>query len=296
VLSGETVDKQIGGLEDIVRSVQALPGVGRASDYHGEFFVRGAGSHANAVYLDGIPIFFPYHILGFNSIFNPGLVESAEFLAGGAPAAYAGATGGLLLVRSRGANPTPYRGNFGVSYIAGHVHAGAGGRERGWAVSLRRSYHDKLIRLLDRSSTSQVPSFYDAMLRTRWRPSPSHQLVAGVMVAGDGLSIPSPEASALRRDFIQAEAPGNGKQQQDSGFDTSDDRLDLHKRAGSRSACAFRSSATTTNRWTSTRAATRCGAIWPGSARSIECARASRRTGARRVGSCRPTRRFSTCD
>ena len=33
------------------------------------------------LYLDGIELYFPYHILGFNSVFNPGLIESAEFIA-----------------------------------------------------------------------------------------------------------------------------------------------------------------------------------------------------------------------
>jgi hypothetical protein len=223
VVSPETLDRQIGGFEDVMRSVQALPGVGTASDFHGEFFVRGAGPHANTVTLDGIPIFFPYHILGFNSIFNPGLVERAEFYAGGAPAAFGGTTGGVLAVTSRGASPAPYHADFGVSSLAGHVHAAGGGPERGWALSLRRSYHDKLVQLVDRSNTSEIPSFYDAMLRMRWMPQPRHLLVGGLLLAGDGLSIPDPEATALRHDLIDA---SGGHTDLDSG----PDRLSLDNR------------------------------------------------------------------
>ena len=206
VLSGADIQEQIGGLEDVMRNVQSLPGVGSASDFHGEIFVRGAGTHANAVYLDGIPIFFPYHILGFNSIFNPGIVESAEFYAGGAPAAYGGATGGVLLVRSHGTRPSDHRGDAGLSYVSAHVRAAGGDEQQGWALSLRRSYHDQVLRWVDPENTSQIPSFYDAMARARWKPSPNHRVVVGLLLAGDGLSIPSPEASALRHDLIRDDA------------------------------------------------------------------------------------------
>ncbi len=223
VVSGANMQERIGGLEDVMRNVQALPGVGSASDFHGEFFVRGAGTHANAIYLDGIPVFFPYHILGFNSIFNPGIVESAEFYAGGAPAAYGGATGGVLLVRSHGANAPDHRGDAGLSYVSAHVRAAGGDEQQGWALSLRRSYHDQVLRWVDPENTSQIPSFYDAMVRARWKPSASHRVVAGLLVAGDGLSIPSPEASALRHDLIRDDATPLGG----SGFSTSQDRLGL---------------------------------------------------------------------
>lgn len=222
VMRSETVQDEIGSFDDIMRSVQSLPGVARPSDYHGEFFVRGAGAHANAVYLDGIPIFFPYHILGFNSIFNPGLVESAEFYAGGAPAAYGGGTGGVMLIRSRGASPPPYRADLGLSYMAGHVRAGGGTPDKGWVLSARRSYHDKLARLINGDGSTQIPSFYDAMLRARWRPSERHLLLGGVLAAGDGLSIFDPEASALRNDLINLE--------EGAGLESNSDRLSLDNR------------------------------------------------------------------
>ncbi len=216
VLQNKDVQSEIGSFEDIMRSVQSLPGVARASDYHGEYFVRGAGANANTVYLDGVPIFFPYHILGFNSIFNPGIVESAEFYAGGAPAAYGGATGGLMLVRSRGETPSAPGGSIGLSYLSGHLRAAGGDSERGWVLSVRRSYHDQIAKLVDGSSPNDIPSFHDGMLRVRWQPSDSHLLVAGALSAGDGMSIANPEGQALRSDFVQVES-GDGNL--DSGRD-----------------------------------------------------------------------------
>jgi hypothetical protein len=95
------IAQQIASFEDVVRSVQALPGVGSASDLHGEFFVRGSGANANSIWLDGIEITFPYHILGFNSIFNPGMLAGGEFWTGGAPVRFGNATGGVLSCEPR---------------------------------------------------------------------------------------------------------------------------------------------------------------------------------------------------
>jgi hypothetical protein len=231
VLSSNDVQQQIGSFEDIMRSVQSLPGVSRASDYHGEYFLRGAGSSANAVYLDGIPIFFPYHILGFNSIFNPGLVESAEFYAGGAPAAYAGGAGGLMLIRSRSEDRSPYRGKVGLSYLSGHLRTGGRGARHGWALSLRRSYHDQVVRLVNGSSSGQIPSFYDAMLRAKWKPADGHLLEGGVLLAGDGLSMRNPEGDALRNDFIRVDSSDDSQStKSNDSFDSSQDQLALHNR------------------------------------------------------------------
>jgi hypothetical protein len=108
-----------------------------------------------------------------------------------------------------------------VSYVSAHLRAAGGDERQGWELSLRRSYHDQVLRWVSADNSSQMPSFYDGMLRGRWKPSANHLLVGGVLVAGDGLSIPSPEASALRHDLIQTgdDTPG--------GLDTSSDRLAL---------------------------------------------------------------------
>jgi outer membrane receptor protein involved in Fe transport len=206
-LDADNVTQQIAGLEDIMRSVQALPGVSRPSDYHGDFYVRGAGSHANAIYMDGIELYFPYHILGFNSVFNPGLIESAEFIAGGAPAEYGDATGGVLALRSRGATPSAEKGAVGLSYLSAHARYAWGDARRGGALSVRRSYQGDLLQWLGSSSGRLIPEFDDAFLRYRWQPAPGHQLVFGWLRAGDGLSLPRPEIEAGAYGILSTDGP-----------------------------------------------------------------------------------------
>jgi hypothetical protein len=205
LLEAERAGRQLAGFEDVVRGVQSLPGVSARSDLHGEFAVRGSASSANTILLDGIEIPFPYHILGFNSIFNPGLIESAEFYAGGAPAEFGGATGGVLSLHSRGLGPRSERGAFGLSYLSGQARADVGDARFGAAISLRRSYQSELLRILDVGSAALVPSFYDAFVRLRWRPSTSHLVAFGTLHAGDGMDLPRPELRAADYEFLAPE-------------------------------------------------------------------------------------------
>jgi outer membrane receptor protein involved in Fe transport len=214
---------KIGSFEDVMRSVQELPGVGSTSDLHSEIYVRGAASNASAVYLDGIEVSFPYHMLGFNSIFSPGLIENVEFFPGAPPVELGGATGGVLSIRSRGARLGDNGVAMGVSYMSGHLRAAGGDASRGWALSLRRSYHDKLVGWLDAGAAHHVPSFYDAMLRARWSPNRDHLLVAGILAAGDELSLASPEAYAQEYDFLR-------EGEKSDSFGTDNDNLRIANR------------------------------------------------------------------
>lgn len=201
----EDVQQKVGGFEDVMRNVQALPGVSAPSDLHGEFFVRGSSAAANAIFLDGIEVMFPYHILGFNSVFSPGLVQQAEFYSANAPVEYAAATGGVLVVESRGGRPAAPSADVGLSWLSGQVNATVGSPNRGLTMSLRRSYHDKLVQLLGEVPNQQIPTFHEVHIRGRWSPRPGHTLSVGLLRAGDGMSIPSPEAQAQNYSLVQAQ-------------------------------------------------------------------------------------------
>lgn len=201
-LDADKLSQQIANFEDVVRGVHALPGVGTASDVHGDFSVRGSAAHANSIWFDGIEIFFPYHLIGFNSIFNPGLLETAEFWSGGAPAEFGDATGGVLAIKSRGLLPPHERLAVGLSYLSVQGRAGWGDARSGGAVSLRRSYQDKLLELVGSPVGREIPSFHDLFLRVHHGWGERHMLSATVLRAGDAVELASPEVRAQDLDFI----------------------------------------------------------------------------------------------
>jgi hypothetical protein len=104
-----------GGSGDLVTYVQTLPGVTTTGDRGGQLFVRGGTPADNLVLVDGIPIYRPFHILGFFSVFPQDLVSGADFYPGGFGARYQGRTASVLDVRLREGNPLGFRAMASVS-------------------------------------------------------------------------------------------------------------------------------------------------------------------------------------
>lgn len=134
------------GEADPIRAVEVLPGVVSTSDFSSSFHVRGGSADQNLILLDGTPIFSPFHLGGFFSVFNADMVSRAELASGGFEARYGGRVSSVLSVES-----DPGDGAFavdgGVSLLATRVavSGGAGDRDVRWRVSGRRSYFDKLL-------------------------------------------------------------------------------------------------------------------------------------------------------
>lgn len=134
------------GEADPIRAVEVLPGVVSTSDFSSSFHVRGGSADQNLILLDGTPIFSPFHLGGFFSVFNADMVSRAELASGGFEARYGGRVSSVLSVES-----DPGDGTFGVdggvSLLATRVavSGGAGERDLRWRVSGRRSYFDKIL-------------------------------------------------------------------------------------------------------------------------------------------------------
>ncbi len=139
---------------DPLRAVEVLPGVISTSDFSAAFNVRGGSADQNLILLDGLPIFNPFHLAGFFSVFNADMLSRVELLAGGFPAEFGGRVSSVLDVESD-AGTGDWRFNGGVSLLATRLAVGGGApesfneklglRTTRWRVSARRSYFDKVL-------------------------------------------------------------------------------------------------------------------------------------------------------
>jgi hypothetical protein len=133
---------------DVMRAVEALPGVVTTSDFSSAFNVRGGSADQNLILLDGIPIYNPFHLGGVFSVFNSDMVERAELLAGGFPAQYGGRVSSVLNVVSDAGN-REFDVRAGVSVLATRVSVGGsvpGIEDSRIRVGVRRSYFDALLK------------------------------------------------------------------------------------------------------------------------------------------------------
>ena len=140
---------------DPVRAIEVLPGVVSTSDFSAAFHVRGGSQDQNLILLDGVPVFSPFHLGGFFSVFNADMLDRAELQSGGFPAEHGGRVSSVLLMES-----DPGDGRFqvdaGLSLLASRVAVGGalprkaaaalGQSTARWRVSARRSYFDVLMK------------------------------------------------------------------------------------------------------------------------------------------------------
>lgn len=140
---------------DPIRAVTVLPGVVSTSDFSAAFNVRGGSADQNLILLDGVPVYSPFHLGGFFSVFNADMLDRAELQSGGFAAEHGGRVSSVLQIET-----DPGDGRFkvdaGVSLLATRVAVGGGLPSRAahalghanvrWRVSARRSYFDVLMK------------------------------------------------------------------------------------------------------------------------------------------------------
>jgi hypothetical protein len=89
---------------DLANYLVSLSGVVTSGDRGGQLFIRGGEPTQNQVFLDGIPIFQPFHVLGFYSAFPADLLQTADLYAGGYDAGFGGQLSSVLDVSARTGN------------------------------------------------------------------------------------------------------------------------------------------------------------------------------------------------
>jgi hypothetical protein len=160
VLEPDDVFNVAGGLDNVFRSLQLLPGVAAPEDFGGRLSVRGGGPDQNLTIMDGVEIHNPYRLFGVVSAFNPEVIDRFELTAGGFSARYGDRLSSLLVVDSRRGRPS-FGGAATVSVTDANVvlEGDLPGRNgNSWLLTGRRTYYDLVA---SRITDSDFPSFAD---------------------------------------------------------------------------------------------------------------------------------------
>lgn len=151
VLAGNDA-KNLGSVlaDDPLRAVQGLPGVSSNNDFDARFSLRGADYSRVGLYIDGVLLHAPFHMLegttvtGSGTAFNADVIEEMELYEGAFPARYGDRSAGVLDVLTREGNRSDYTFRVEASMSnAGFMAEGPFGKRRkkgSWLVSARKSY------------------------------------------------------------------------------------------------------------------------------------------------------------
>ncbi len=104
-----------GGDADIASYFGVTPGVVSTGDQGGQFYVRGGSPIQNKVLLDGMTVYNPFHSIGFFSVFETEIIQSAEIFTGGFSATHGGRISSIMDIKTRDGNTLGQRGRVSVS-------------------------------------------------------------------------------------------------------------------------------------------------------------------------------------
>lgn len=104
-----------GGEADIAQYLQIIPGVISTGDQGGQIYIRGGSPVQNLVLLDGMPIYNPFHSIGFFSVFETEAIRRVDVLTGGFNAEYGGRISAIVDIKTREGNKKRFGGLVSVS-------------------------------------------------------------------------------------------------------------------------------------------------------------------------------------
>ncbi|MDR0600522.1 MAG: TonB-dependent receptor plug domain-containing protein [Treponema sp.] len=152
-ISGRDLARQAesGFVEDVMRAVKLLPGVGYVGGYMSMPSVRGGEPSDITAVFDGFYVERPYHWGGVFSIFDPKMVESARLSHGIFSARYGHTISGLLDIRAKSPSPDAAEVDLAVSTSSANANVslplGKTAPERGGGVFLmgKITYWDAFV-------------------------------------------------------------------------------------------------------------------------------------------------------
>ena len=205
-LTRRDIESNPGSLEDVSRAVHSLPGIVSDGDMAATFNARGGETHDVVFLLDRVPLGNPFHLAGFNSLFNPDLISSVDFYAGTAPANEPAMTSAVLSVHTWDGSPRQdaqdMDGAIDISASSMRVMMmGPINDTTSIAIAGRRSYLESYFQVMKWANVLDTafaaPEFGEISARLSYRPSDAHRFMLTIMRTGDSLSIVDSEDDSL---------------------------------------------------------------------------------------------------
>jgi hypothetical protein len=159
------------GEQDVLKTIQLLPGVTAGSEGSAGFHVRGGGLDQNLILLDEAPVYNASHAMGFFSVFNSDAINSAKLIKGGGPPEYGGRLSSVFDIKMKEGNRKRFNSTGGIGLISsrlaleGPINEGKGS----YFISGRRTYADLVMKAYDPDNFSDMSLyFYDLNMKANY--------------------------------------------------------------------------------------------------------------------------------
>ena len=146
VVSAKSIKRMPGLAEaDVIKSIQALPGVVASSDFSSKIYVRGGAADQNLFLFDNAVVYSPVHFFGLFSTFLVEGIDDVQFYKSGFPAQYGNRLSSVLKMDGRAGGQDTVdewfsKSSIKISTFAAQVHTeGHQGPVR-WIYAGRTTY------------------------------------------------------------------------------------------------------------------------------------------------------------
>ena len=186
-----------GAAEDVLRGLQALPGVTSVSDFSSQLVIRGSGPDQNLIMMDGFEVINPYRLYGVVSMFNPETVSDISLQTGGFAAQYGDRLSAVIDVKNReGRSDVPFAAklNFSLTNMNLIAEGALPFDGSSYLLSLRRTYYDLILgpvlkkaKLVD--GDVALPNFRDVQFRASVPLDETNKVILNALTSRDGVSV-----------------------------------------------------------------------------------------------------------
>ena len=160
------------GEQDVLKTIQLLPGVQAAGEGSTGYYVRGGDAGQNLLLLDEANVYNPSHLLGFFSVFNSDAINDIKLYKGGIPAEYGGRIASVLDINMKNGNLRKYHLSGGIGLISSRLmFEGPIVKDKGsFLVTARRTYADLFLKFSrDTLINNNTLFFYDLNLKANYK-------------------------------------------------------------------------------------------------------------------------------
>jgi outer membrane receptor protein involved in Fe transport len=226
-LSRENLERLPGAGNDVMRTLQAMPGVASYPLPIGDsgIVIRGSSPEDSKILIDDFEVPSLYHDIGFKSVVPAEAIQSLDYIPGGFDVAYGRAASGIVKLTTRAGGETGQQAEISGN-DASVLAQGTEGKLR-YLVAGRRSVIDFILPALlpdnlDLALTT-VPRFYDEQIRLDYAATDHWTLRASSIGSDDVLELyASRDKNADKRfydrtRFIRATTSANYYKSDDEG-------------------------------------------------------------------------------
>ncbi|WP_346855769.1 TonB-dependent receptor [uncultured Draconibacterium sp.] len=178
------------GEQDLLKSIQFLPGIKGGAENTTGYSVRGGSADQNLILLDGVPVYNVNHLFGFLSVFNSDAIKNVSLYKGGIPARYGGRLSSVLDINMKEGNMQRQHGVLSVSPISARMtyEAPIVKDKAAYIVSFRRTMLDVPMvlyqKLIGLENTGGF-KFYDLNAKANWLINPKNRIYLSVYSGRD---------------------------------------------------------------------------------------------------------------